>query len=120
LSIPKADEEFDEVSDLGKRISRSIKLNEIAYTEFILSIDVKSNNCKIVFNFVKGCKNKDYPDSNAASAWEKHKNKYEPVSGPSMVKLDNQFRESSLKKGQDPEVWITDLEGIWLRPDNMG
>jgi hypothetical protein len=47
LSIPKADEEFDEVSDLGKRMSRSIELNEIAYTELILSIDVKTSNGKM-------------------------------------------------------------------------
>jgi hypothetical protein len=25
-----------------------------------------------------------------------------------------------LKKGQDPEVWITDLEDIWVRFDDMG
>jgi hypothetical protein len=41
LSIPRVDDVFDEVSDLGKKMSRSIKLNEIAYTELILSIDVK-------------------------------------------------------------------------------
>jgi hypothetical protein len=37
-----------------------------------------------------------------------------------MVKLDKQSRESSLKKGQDPEVWITNLEDIWFRLDDMG
>ena len=120
LSIPKADEEFDEVSDIGKRMSRAIELNEIAYTELILSIDVKTSNGKIAFNIVKGCKNKDYPDGNAASAWEKLKNKYEPMSAPSMVKLDRQFRESSLKKGEDPEVWITQLEDISVRLEDMG
>lgn len=34
LSIPNSDEEVDEVSDTGE-----IEFNEIAYTEFILSID---------------------------------------------------------------------------------
>jgi hypothetical protein len=34
--------------------------------------------------------------------------------------LDKQFRESSLKKGQDPEVWITDLEDILVRLDDLG
>jgi gag-polypeptide of LTR copia-type len=120
LSIPKADEDFDEVSDLGKKMSRSIELNEITYTELILSIDVKTSSGKIAFNIVKGCKSKDYPDGNAASAWEKLKNKFEPISAPSMVKLDKQFRDSSLKKGQDPEVWITDLEDIWVRLDDIG
>jgi gag-polypeptide of LTR copia-type len=54
-----------------------------------------------------------------ASAWEKLKNKHEPVSAPSIVKLDKQFRELTLKKGQDPEVWITELEDIRVRLDDM-
>ena len=56
LSIPKADEEFDEVSDLEKKMSRSIELNEIAYTELILSIDVKTSSGKIAFGIVKDVK----------------------------------------------------------------
>ncbi len=52
--------------------------------------------------------------------WDKLKNKYEPVSVLSMVKLDKQFRELTLKKGQDPEIWITELEDIPVRLDDMG
>jgi hypothetical protein len=37
-----------------------------------------------------------------------------------MVKLDKQFRDSSLKKGEDPEVWITQLEDISVRLEEMG
>ena len=69
---------------------------------------------------MRGCKSKDYPDGNATTAWEKLKNKYEPTSAPSMVKLDKQFRDSSLKKGEDPEVWITQLEDISVRLEEMG
>jgi len=50
-------------------------------------------------------KNKDYPDGNAALAWERLKNKYEPISPSSLVKLEKQFRELSLKKGGNPEVY---------------
>jgi hypothetical protein len=31
LSIPKSDEEFDEISDIGKKLSRTIELNDIAH-----------------------------------------------------------------------------------------
>jgi hypothetical protein len=51
---------------------------------------------------------------------ERLKNKYEPVSAPLMVKLVKQFREFSLKKGQDPEVWITELEDLRVKLENMG
>jgi hypothetical protein len=76
--------------DIGKKIARTIQLNEIAYKELILSIDVKASNGKIAFNIFKACKIKDYPDLNAVTAWKRLKNKYEPVSAPSVVKLDKQ------------------------------
>jgi gag-polypeptide of LTR copia-type len=31
------------------------------------------------------------------------------------VKLEKQFSELSLKKGQDPETWITELEDLRVR-----
>ena len=68
---------------------------------------------------VKGCKSKHYPDGNAATAWERLKNKHEPISAPSLVKLEKQFRELSLKKGEDPEVWITELEDLPVRLEAM-
>jgi hypothetical protein len=37
-----------------------------------------------------------------------------------MVKLEKQFRELSLKKGQDPEVWITELEDLCIKLESMG
>jgi hypothetical protein len=36
------------------------------------------------------------------------------------MKLENQFRESTLKKGQDPKVWITELEDLRVMLENMG
>jgi hypothetical protein len=56
LSIPKADEEFDKDLDMGKKMLNAVELNEVAYTELLLSIDVKASNRKIAFNIVKGCK----------------------------------------------------------------
>jgi hypothetical protein len=87
LSIPRSDKEFDVTSEIGKEKSRNIELNEIAFTELILSIDVKTSSRKTAFNLVKGCKTKDHPDGNAASAWERLKNKYEPVSAPTFGKI---------------------------------
>jgi hypothetical protein len=37
-----------------------------------------------------------------------------------MVKLYKQFRDSSLKTGEDPEVWITQLEYVSVRLEEMG
>jgi gag-polypeptide of LTR copia-type len=107
------------MSEIGNKKSRIIKMNEIAYTELILSIDVKTSSGRTAFNIVKRCKTKDHPDGNAATAWEKLKNKYEPVSAPTLVKLEKQFRELSLKKGQDPEIWIMEFENLRVRLETM-
>jgi gag-polypeptide of LTR copia-type len=34
--------------------------------------------------------------------------------------LEKQFRDLSLKKNQDPEVWITELEDLRIRLEEMG
>jgi hypothetical protein len=36
-----------------------------------------------------------------------------------MVKLEKQFRELLLKKDLDPEVWITELEDLRVKLENM-
>jgi hypothetical protein len=54
-----------------------------------------------------------------ANAGEKQKKKYERVSALSILKQEKQFRESSLKKGEVPDVWITELEDIQVRLDAM-
>jgi hypothetical protein len=58
LSIAKEDDKIDEISDTEKNITRTIKFNEIDYTELIHSMNVQAIYGKIVFNNVKRCKNK--------------------------------------------------------------
>jgi hypothetical protein len=55
------------LSDIGKEKARIIELNEIAYTELILSIDVKTSSGKTAINIIISCKTKDHPDGNAAA-----------------------------------------------------
>jgi hypothetical protein len=84
LSIPTVDDYFDEETESGKKKSIAIEMNEIAYNELNLSVDVKTSSGKVAFNLIKGCKRKDYPDGNAAIAWERLKKKYGPISVPSL------------------------------------
>jgi hypothetical protein len=41
-------------------------LNELAYTELILSIDLRTSSGEMAFKMMKGWKNKDYTEGNAA------------------------------------------------------
>jgi hypothetical protein len=56
---------------------RIIDLNEMAFTELVLSIDVSSSSGKIAFGIVKSCKTNDYEDGHAGLAWEKLRSKYD-------------------------------------------
>jgi hypothetical protein len=66
--IPKSSEVFDEKTDEGKRMLRIIDLNEMAFTELVLSIDVSSSSGKIAFGIVKSFKTKDYEDGHSVLA----------------------------------------------------
>jgi hypothetical protein len=111
---------FDKTTDEEKRMLRIIDLNEMAFIELVLTIDVISSSGKLAFGIVKSCKKKDCEDGHAGLAWEKSKKKYDPVSAPSLVKTERLFRECKLGKDEDPKTWITNLEDIRLKLEVMG
>jgi hypothetical protein len=69
--IPKSSEVYDEKTNEGKVMLRIINLNEMAFTELVLSIDVSSNSGKIAFEIVKRCKTKDYEGGHAGLSWKR-------------------------------------------------
>jgi hypothetical protein len=95
-------------------------LNELACTELILFIDVRTSSGKVLFTMVKGFKNKDYTEGSATMAWERLKNKYEPISSLSLVKTERLFIHSCLCKNEDPDAWITNLEELRMKLKDMG
>jgi hypothetical protein len=54
--------------EVGKKLTTAADMNELAYTELILSINDKTISGKMAFNLVKGCKNKFHADGNANMA----------------------------------------------------
>jgi hypothetical protein len=54
VRISKADEVYDMKLEEGKKFLIAADVNEVAYTELILSINDKSRSGKVVFNLVKG------------------------------------------------------------------
>jgi hypothetical protein len=53
LQIPKTSEELEEKSEEGRRMIKNADLNELAFTELILSIDVSNSSGKIAFGIKK-------------------------------------------------------------------
>lgn len=119
-TIPNSSVLIDESTEPGKVQKKILDLNDMAYSELILSMDIKKAGGMVAFGIVKGSKSNDYEDGNGQVAWTRLKNKYAPKTAPSMVKLEREFRSSKLKKGTDPDVWITNLEELRDRLAEMG
>jgi hypothetical protein len=65
-NIPKSDEEINEMTEEGKFLMQNESLFEMAHTELILSIGVRSSSGKVVFRIIKECKSRDYTDEYSA------------------------------------------------------
>jgi thermostable 8-oxoguanine DNA glycosylase len=120
LQIPKTSEECEEKAKEGRRVIKNADLNKLPFTELILSIDVSNSSGKIAIGIFKSCKTKDYEDGNARQAWEKFKKKFVPVSAPTLVKTERMFRESTLGRNEDPEIWINNLEDLRVKLEVTG
>jgi hypothetical protein len=114
-TVPIADH-FDLMADddnAAKEVKMNIReLNEFAYSDLILSMDTDKSGGKVAFNIVKRSKTREYPDGNAAVAWQGLKRKYAPNTAPSLSKLHKQFYGAKLKKKVDPDIFITYLKDV--------
>jgi hypothetical protein len=113
--IPMSSELFDEKTDEGKRMLRIIDLNEMAFTDLVLSIDVSISSNEIAFGIVKRFKAKDNEDGHAGLDCENLKKKYDPIYAPSFVKTERLFRKCKLAKDEDPKTLITIFGGLRLK-----
>ena len=118
--IPK----FKKITESNKYSDEETKLlenNSSAYDELLLSITGKTKAGKVAFRLVKTSKNEDYPDGNAAMAWQRLEEKYASKTTASLIGLTGKFYKSRLKnKKDDPDDWITDLEDIRARIATLG
>jgi hypothetical protein len=105
----------------AKEVKMNIReLNELAYSDLILSMDTDKSGGKLAFNIVMRSKTREYPDGNAAIAWQGLKRKYAPNTAPSLSKLHKQFYSATLKKKVDPNIFITYLDDVGGRMEDMG
>jgi hypothetical protein len=119
VEIPVSDTVIADTPE-GVNTRRIMDLNDRVYSELILSMDIEQSGGKVTFSIIEGRKSTEYVDGNGAVAWSRLTAKYAPKRAPSMVKLEREFRSSKLKKGKDPDIWITDLEELRDRLVDMG
>ena len=117
--IPKKEEEVDEEKSRDE-FEKSKQRNAIGYTDLILSMDTTKKGGKIAFACIKRSKSKEYPEGNIAVAWENLKKKYEPNTRPQLIILENEYHNLKMKKGEDPDSFITNLKFMAARLEELG
>jgi hypothetical protein len=68
-NIPVSGTVFDETTPAGKATKKLIDLNDLVYSELILSMDIGQAGEKVAFGIVKGSKSATYEDRNGEIAW---------------------------------------------------
>jgi hypothetical protein len=58
VNVPKYDEDINDKTKKNKVLLKNPDLNDLAYTELILLIDVRSSNGKVKGSIINCCKNK--------------------------------------------------------------
>ena len=107
-------------SEEDKKIVQHRELNELAYEDLILAINGDEKTGLVVFNIVNNCKLEDYPEGNCQQAWKLLEKKFQPNTATNYVNLKKDFTNSKLKSiEEDPDDWITELESIWSKMDNL-
>ena len=106
--------ESDKVTD--KALISARKANNTAFEDLLLLIDGEQASGRVAFNIVRGAKTSELTDGDAALAWKRLSDKYEPKSAPSRLALKNEFNTKVLKNvNSDPDVWLTELEDLRMR-----
>jgi hypothetical protein len=109
--------------DEKKALQKLKEENENAFHELLLLMDTSTVEGKLAFKLVMSSKTTDYEDGHAGNSVEKLIKKFMPKTAPTLVKLHKEFYSSSITKlspGSDPDVWMTELERIRLRMEEMG
>ena len=115
VTVPVTDK--DKPSDEDKKL---MKLNSIAYGDMICAVNMSKEAGKVAFSIIQSTKDDDYKHGNARADFEKLEKKYDPKTNPTLSRIHEEFYSTQMKKGQDPDVWITHLEDLRAQMATMG
>jgi hypothetical protein len=90
-------------------------LNDLAYAG--LMIVCQDDMC---FGIIDGSRSTMFPDGDAALAWKRLNEKFEPRNLSNMMTIKKEFSQCSLKRQRDPEDWINQLLLMNRRLEGMG
>ena len=92
-------------TSLTKEEEASKKGNKVIFAELLLSC-----SDEVSFGCVSSAKTTALPKGDASLAWKTLKEKFESTTATSKVQARRQFANCRMKSGQDPDVWLMNLE----------
>ncbi len=98
----------------GDEDGLEVEYNKAAYNQLILCCEGRA------FNIVNNAKSEKYPRGDAALAWTSLKRRYQIETAAGKMELKQKFANSKLRRGQDPDEWLLELELLRIRLANMG
>ncbi len=116
VQAPPAAKSLD-VSKLDEKILKKHRdVKNYAYKELLLLIMTTTDEGHVAFHIVTGSVTLDLPDGDVELLWKRLKDRYVPKLTLKKLELRRAFQVSRLKNSnQDPEVWITYLEGLRMK-----
>jgi gag-polypeptide of LTR copia-type len=120
--VPKKSDvdDADPDDDEGKEVLANKRLNISVYSDLVLSMDSSTAYGRVAFNIVRATRTQEYPDGNAHMAWVNLKKKYTPTTTYALSTLHKKYNMAVLKKGYDPDVFMTYLHDIRIQMADMG
>jgi gag-polypeptide of LTR copia-type/Zinc knuckle len=133
--IPKISEEgktYKEtaVDDQGKQITtksiskadveKATQYNLNGFAELLMSMDWSTPVGRVVFDMVNGTKCADYPHGNLRVAYKRLKLKFSPQTTLALSTIYKRYAASKLRKGHDPDVFLTYLQDLRTQMADMG
>jgi gag-polypeptide of LTR copia-type len=95
--------------------------NQKGFVDLILSMDTTTEAGKMALKLVMGTKtDKELPGGSLRVAYLRLKNKYEPSTEPQLVLLNKKFHSTVMKANQDPDIFITELEAMKTKLNDLG
>jgi hypothetical protein len=75
--ILKTCKNFEDKTEVGRGILKKVGLDQLAYAEWVLSMDVGSSSTNIAYGIMTSCRKKEYEDGNTALALNELKKNFE-------------------------------------------
>jgi hypothetical protein len=72
------------------------------------------------FGIIDGSRSAMFPDGDAALAWKRLNEKFEPRNSSNLMTIKREFSQCSLKRERDPEDWINQLLLMNRRLEGIG